>query len=107
LLFVFVFTGVGVGGCAPNFIVRHRSEVQRPIEIYLNWKLFCTVSPGQECSARLEPGRYYFYAIVPGLLEPRWASRQKPAVFTIDRRTVIDLHNLLKRIPQDVTPSKS
>ncbi len=91
-----------LGACSSNFVVRHRSQLQSPIHVYVNWRLLCKLQPKQECRKNLKPGRYYFYAQVPGHANKRWASPQQPAPFSVDKRTVIDLHD-----PKPKRPSKA
>lgn len=82
-----------VWACTPPLLVRHRSKVRRTIHVYINWKVRCRVEPGDTCSLDLPPGRYYFYALVPGLQQYKWASRANPVPFAVDKGTVIDLHD--------------
>lgn len=93
---MFLFSGIlfGLTGCAgPNLVVRHRSQVKRPIQVYLNWRLHCVVLPDSECKSDLKPGRYFFYALISGMPTKRWASPQNPAPFSVDKRTIINLHD--------------
>ncbi|TNE45102.1 MAG: hypothetical protein EP343_27935 [Deltaproteobacteria bacterium] len=79
--------------CTPPLLVRHRSSAPRVIDVYINYKLRCRVAPGESCSLDLPPGRYYFYALVPGMKQYAWASKGNPVPFAVDKGTVIDLHD--------------
>ena len=90
---VLVWGGLGLWGCTPNLVVRHNSQTSRPIHVYVNQKLFCVVAPGRTCGANVKQGRHTFFAEIKGTQTPRWASRQRPTPFVVDRQTVIDLHD--------------
>lgn len=94
LLMLFLFLCVLMfWSCTPSLSIRHRSQVKRAIHVYINWRLTCKVAPGETCRVDLEPGRYYFYARVPGMPQHAWSSERNPAPFSIDKETVIDLHD--------------
>jgi hypothetical protein len=87
LLLVLVW---GAWGCS-NFVVHHRSNTKHSIHVYVNWKRVCVVKQGESCRLRMKPGRYTFYAMVPGKPNFKWSSVQRPTVFVIDKETVVVL----------------
>lgn len=82
-----------LSSCTPSLQIRHRSQVKRAIHVYINWDLKCRVAPGETCRLDLEPGRYFFHALVPNMPQYRWSSPENPVPFSVDKETVIDLHD--------------
>lgn len=89
-----MFAGSLLVGCGGgHLLVKHDSRIKRKIKVYVNWRLVCQISPQETCKKKLKPGRYYFYAHIEGQPRLGWASAQRPALFAVDERTVIRLHD--------------
>lgn len=81
-------------GCSSNFVVRHKSlYATKAIHVYVDQKLVCIVTPQQKCERYLKPGRHVFFAEVKGKSSHKWGKKSKPTPFSVDQKTIIDLHD--------------